>query len=139
MARDGIFPAIFGNVNDRYRTPITALIVQGTWAAVLAASGSYEQLFTDVIFTAWIFYGLAVAAVLVLRRRQPDRRRPFSVPGYPFLSLLFCGAAATLVGFNVFQQPRATLTGILLVATGLPIYLWRFRNRLTSNETEGLI
>ena len=139
MARDGIFPAIFGKVNDRYRTPMVALIVQGAWAAVLAASGSYQQLFTDVVFTAWIFYGLAVAAVLVLRRRQPERKRPFSVPGYPFLSLLFCGAAATLVVFNVMQQPRAALTGVLLVAAGLPIYLWRFRSRLTSNETEGLI
>lgn len=129
MARDGVFPAIFGKISDRYRTPMIALIVQGTWAAVLAASGSYQQLFTDVVFTAWIFYGLAVAAVLVLRKRLPEIKRPFSVPGYPFLSLLFCGAATTLVLYNVIQQPRSALIGISLVATGLPIYLWRSRHR----------
>jgi APA family basic amino acid/polyamine antiporter len=127
MARDGIFPNIFGRVNDRYRTPIIALIVQGLWAATLAASGSYQQLFTDVVFTAWVFYGMAVAAVLVLRRTQPHRKRPFSVPGYPFLSLLFCCAAALLVAGNVIQQPRAAFTGIVLVSTGLPIYFWRSR------------
>lgn len=125
MARDGIFPNIFGRVNDRYRTPMIALIVQGIWAAILATSGSYQQLFTDVVFTAWIFYGLAVAAVLVLRRTQPNMKRPFSVPGYPFLSLLFCGAATALVAANVIQQPRAAFTGTVLVATGVPIYFWR--------------
>ena len=129
MACDGIFPAIFGKVSDRYRTPMVALTVQGIWAATLAASGSYQQLFTDVVFTAWIFYGLAVAGVLVLRRRQPTIKRPFSVPGLPFLSLLFCGAAATLIGYNVTRQPRSALIGISLVATGLPIYLWRLRHR----------
>ena len=129
MACDGIFPAIFGKVSDRYRTPMVALTVQGLWAAMLEASGSYQQLFTDVIFTAWIFYGLAVAAVLVLRRRQPEIKCPFSVPGYPFLSLLFCGAATTLVLYYAIRQPRSAFIGISLVATGLPIYLWRLRHR----------
>lgn len=139
MACDGIFPAIFGKVSDRYRTPMVALTVQGIWAAMLAVSGSYQQLFTDVVFTAWIFYGLAVAAVLVLRRKQPEIARPFSVPGYPFLSLLFCGAATTLVLYNVIQQPRSALIGISLVVTGLPIYLWRLRNRRAGTVSEGAV
>ncbi len=128
MACDGIFPSVFGKLNNRFRTPTLALITQGIWAALLAVSGSYQQLFTDVVFTAWIFYGLAVAGVLILRRLQPERQRPFSVPGYPFLSLLFCGAAAVLVVSNVIQEPRAALTGLTLVATGLPVYFWQRRN-----------
>lgn len=132
MARSRVFPSIFGHLSDRYRTPIVALIVQGVWAAILAASGSYEQLFTDVVFAAWIFYGLAVAAVLVLRRTQPARARPFSVPGYPFLSLIFCGAAFLLVVSNVVQQPRAALVGIALILTGLPFYLLHLRSSRTS-------
>src|SRR6266567_5152416 len=67
MARQGLFPHILGHINNRYRTPSLALIVQGSWASILVSSGTYQQLFTDVIFTAWIFYGLAVAGVLVLR------------------------------------------------------------------------
>jgi len=85
MARDGAFPRAFGRISDQYQTPMLALIVQGAWAAVLAACGTYQQIFTDVIFTAWIFYGLAVAGVLVLRRNQPGLERPFRVPRYAWV------------------------------------------------------
>ena len=124
MARDGAFPRIFGRINDRYRTPMLALIVQGVWASVLAVSGSYQQIFTDVIFTAWIFYGLAVAAVLVLRHTQPQLERPFRVPGYPWVPLLFCAAAIGLVLSTVIEQPGGAFIGIGLVASGIPVYFF---------------
>jgi basic amino acid/polyamine antiporter, APA family len=122
MARDGVFPRVFGQISNHYRTPMLALIIQGVWSAVLAASGSYQQLFTDVIFTAWIFYGLAVAAVLVLRRTQPQLERPFRVPAYPWLSLLFCAAAIGLVLSTFIERPGSALIGIGLVASGIPVY-----------------
>jgi APA family basic amino acid/polyamine antiporter len=122
MARDAIFPQAFGQISERYRTPMLALIVQGIWAAVLAVSGTYQQLFTNVIFTAWIFYGLAVAAVLVLRRRQPQLARPFRVPGYPWVCLLFCAAALGLVLSAFRERPAGALVGIGLVACGIPVY-----------------
>jgi APA family basic amino acid/polyamine antiporter len=111
-------------MSDRYRTPVVALIVQGIWAAVLATSGSYQQLFTDVIFTAWIFYGLAVGGVLVLRHTQPQLERPFCVPGYPWVSLLFCVAAIGLVLSTVVARPVDALLGMGLVASGLPVYFF---------------
>jgi APA family basic amino acid/polyamine antiporter len=124
MARQGIFPAVFGRLSARYRTPVVALAVQGVWAAVLAASGSYQQLFTNVIFTAWIFYGLAVAGVLVLRRSQPQATLSFSVPGYPWLSLLFCVAAAGVILSTLIVRPAGAAIGIALVATGIPVYFF---------------
>jgi APA family basic amino acid/polyamine antiporter len=127
MAREGIFPAVFARLSVRYRTPMAALAVQGAWAATLAASGSYQQLFTDVIFTAWIFYGLAVAGVLVLRRSQPHVTRSFSVPGYPWLSLLFCVAAAGVILGTLIARPIGALIGIGLVGTGIPVYLFCIR------------
>jgi APA family basic amino acid/polyamine antiporter len=128
MARDGAFPRAFGQINDRYRTPTLALIVQGVWASVLAVSGSYQQIFTDVIFTAWIFYGLAVAAVLVLRHTQPQLERPFRVPGYPWVPLLFCAAAIGLVVSTAIGQPVGALIGIGLVSAGLPVYFFSVRS-----------
>jgi len=128
MARDNAFPRVFGQVSDRYRTPMLALMVQGVWSAVLAASGSYQQLFTDVIFTAWIFYGLAVAAVLVLRRTQPQLERPFCVPGYPWVSLLFCAAAIGLVLSTIIERPGGALIGIGLIAAGIPVYFFFIRS-----------
>jgi basic amino acid/polyamine antiporter, APA family len=124
MAEDGTFPRIFSHISNGRRTPMLALIVQGVWATLLAISGSYQQLFTDVIFTAWIFYGLAVAAVLVLRHTQPQLERPFCVPGYPWVSLLFCIAAAGLVLSTFIERPLGALTGIGLVASGVPVYFF---------------
>ena len=91
---------------------------------MLAASGSYEQLFTDVIFTAWIFYGLAVGAVLVLRHTEPELKRPFCVPGYPWLSVLFCVAATGLILNTLIERPRNASIGIGLVASGLPVHFF---------------
>ena len=122
MAREGLFPRAFGRLSDRYGTPAVALAVQGAWAATLATSGSYQQLFTDVIFTAWIFYGLAVAAVLVLRRTQSQLKRPFSVPGYPWLSLLFCAAAAGVIFSTLVKRPGGASVGLGLLAIGIPVY-----------------
>ncbi|HUJ19903.1 MAG TPA: amino acid permease, partial [Bryobacteraceae bacterium] len=65
QARDGLFFRAIGNIHHRYETPGVSILVQGIWASVLAVSGSYERLFSYVIFAAWIFYGLAVLGVVV--------------------------------------------------------------------------
>jgi APA family basic amino acid/polyamine antiporter len=101
---------------------------------MLAASGSYQQLFTDVVFTAWIFYGLAVGAVLVLRRTQPRLERPFRVPGYPWVSLLYCAAAMGLVLSTVVEQPEGAFIGIGLVASGIPIYFFFIKPSLDKDQ-----
>jgi len=134
MARDGIFPRLLGQVSKRCRTPFVALIVQGIWTAALAASGSYQQLFTDVIFTAWIFYGLAVAAVVVLRHTQPQLHRAFTVPGYPWLSLLFCLAAAGVILSTLIERPIRASLGLGLVATGVPVYFFCNKFRTTTAD-----
>lgn len=76
MASDGLFFRGLQRVHPRYGTPAPAIVVQGLWASVLALSGRYDQLFTYVIFAAWIFYGMTVAGVVVLRRKHPEWRRP---------------------------------------------------------------
>jgi APA family basic amino acid/polyamine antiporter len=136
MAREGIFPNLFGQVSSRYRTPMIALVLQGVWAAVLAASGSYQQLFTDVIFTAWVFYGLAVAAVIVLRRKQPNLERPFRVPGYPWLSIFFCLAAAGVVLNTFVTRPLSAAMGVGLIAIGIPIFLLMSKPNRVARETK---
>lgn len=136
MARGGVFPRAFGLRNGRYHTPMLALIVQGVWAAVLATSGSYQQLFTSVIFTAWIFYGLAVAAVLVLRRGQPELERPFCVLAYPWVPLLFCTAVVGLVLDAVIERPGSALIGIALIGSGVPVYIALVKsNRRLGSQT----
>ena len=89
MARDGAFFHAMGRVHPRYRTPAFSLIALSTWAAVLALSGSFDQLYTYVMFMMVLSYVAAVAGLFVLRRTQPDALRPYRCTGYPYLPALY--------------------------------------------------
>lgn len=128
MARDGLFFSALGRLDARWHAPVNALVVQGVWASVLAMGGTFHELFTYVVFTAWIFYGATVAGVIVLRRREPARQRPFRVPGYPWLSLLFTGAAVGLTASTIVAAPGNALRGVGLILLGVPLY-WLFHRR----------
>lgn len=122
MAEEGLFFPIFGKVSARFRAPVFAILVQGLWAAGLTLLGSFQELFTYVVFTGWIFYGLAVGGVIVLRIRRPELERPFRAPGYPWLPALFVLAAVGITLSAVIASPMHALFGIALVLTGLPLY-----------------
>jgi APA family basic amino acid/polyamine antiporter len=130
MARDGVFFKRLAVVHPRFGTPAFAITATALWAAVLALSGTFEQLLTYVVFTAWIFYAMGGIAVLILRRKEPNAVRPFRVPGYPITPLLFVASALVLVGNTVFAQPERAATGIAAVLIGTPaFFLWRAKAR----------
>jgi APA family basic amino acid/polyamine antiporter len=130
MARDGVFFARLGNVHERFGTPVFAIVLLAVWSAILAATGTFEQLLTYVVFAGWIFYGLGALAVFVYRRRAPDAPRPFRTPGYPLSPILFVLSAAVLVGNTLVTQPFRGVVGLCAVLSGAPaFYLWRSRDR----------
>ena len=123
MAKEGLFFPVFGKVSSRFHTPVYSILIQGVWASCLTLLGTFQELFTYVIFTAWIFYGLAGLAVIVLRIRRPEIERPFRVPGYPWLPALFALAALGMTLNAFVASPRHALFGIGLILTGLPVYV----------------
>lgn len=128
MARDRLFFKRLAEVHPRFRTPAIAVIASGVWSAVLACLGSFQQLFTYVIFAGWIFYGLGAASIFLYRRNQPDAPRPYRVPGYPWTPALFVAAAAALVLNTIISGPSGAAQGLGIVFLGLPAYLfWRRR------------
>lgn len=130
MARDGVFFERLAIVSPRFGTPAFAIIATTVWAAVLAASGTFEQLLTFVVFTGWIFYALGAMSVFVYRKRQPDAHRPFRVPGYPVTPLLFVLSAAGLVLNTIITQPLRAAAGLGVVLLGTPAYfVWRARSQ----------
>lgn len=134
MAKDGLFFRKLADVHPRYGTPAVAIIAGTLWAMVLAASGTFEQLLTYVVFVGWIFYALGAACVFVLRRTRPTAERPFRVPGYPWTPLLFIVAAAALVAKTIATQPGRAAVGIGVVLLGVPVYFaWRAANPPTPN------
>lgn len=135
MAEEGLFFPVFGRISARFRAPVFAIIVQGVWAAGLTLLGSFQELFTYVVFVGWIFYGLAVAGVIVLRIRRPKLARPFRVPGYPWLPALFTIAALGITVSAILASPIHALLGAALVLSGLPLYVV-FVTRLKSTHTD---
>jgi len=138
MARDGLLFAWASEVHPRYHTPHRAILVQGAWSCVLVATGTYRALFTRVVYTEWIFFGLMAIGLILLRRRQ-DLIRGYEIIGYPWVPLVFATSAFSIVVYQVISDPGSSLAGLGLVLLGLPIYhFWaRRRFRHPPNLQEG--
>jgi amino acid transporter len=122
MANDGLFFRIFGRISPKYHTPVVALVAHGVWAAALTLMGTFQELFTAVIFTAWIFYGLSVLGVIVLRVKEPNLPRPYRCPMYPIPPILFVLATVWIVGTTIVADFRHAISGLALIALGVPLY-----------------
>jgi APA family basic amino acid/polyamine antiporter len=128
MSRDGAFFHAMGRVHPRYRTPAISLIVIGAWSIVLALSGSYDQLYTYVMFMMILSYVAGVAALFILRRKRPDIPRPYRCTGYPYLPALYLLMAGAWALNSVVTRPKETLIGIAIVFLGAPFYaFWRWQ------------
>lgn len=129
MAKDRLFFRGVSSVHPRYRTPHISLIVQGIWASLLTLSGSYDQLFTYVIFASWLFYALGTFGIFVMRKKRPDAPRPYKTFGYPVVPAIFVIVAAWFVYNTIVTDPRDSLIGLGLVLLGLPAYFYWKRAR----------
>jgi basic amino acid/polyamine antiporter, APA family len=124
MAKDGLFFPSIAKVHPKYFTPAHSILALSFWAMLLVLSGSYEQLFTYVIFASWILYGMATASVLVLRRNRPEMPRPYKTLGYPVVPIVFVLVAAALILSTLQKSPRESLLGLVLIAAGTPFYFY---------------
>jgi APA family basic amino acid/polyamine antiporter len=130
MARDRLFFRRIAFVHPQHRTPSVSILALSAWGALLVLSGRYSQLYTYVIFASVILYGMAAAAVIVLRYKRPDLPRPYRTLGYPVVPVVFVIAIACLVVSTLLKSPRESLMGVVLVSLGLPFYFyWRKRSR----------
>lgn len=128
MARTRLFFQRLGKVSPKSKAPVWAIIAQSAWGCVLALSGTFDQITTYVIFALWLFFGVTVGAVFVLRRTMPDAERPYKTLGYPLVPILFILAAIWLVINSIVTSPVESLIGLVLIALGLPVYFF-FRRR----------
>lgn len=128
MAQDGVFFRSLARIHPRYRTPAMSILAQGAWAVALTFSGTYEQLYTYVVFAVFLFHAATGAAVFVLRRTRPDAPRPYRTWGYPVVPLVFILTALAFVANTLLERPVESLGGLGLLALGLPAYFfWRRR------------
>jgi APA family basic amino acid/polyamine antiporter len=124
MAKDKLFFKPLAEVTPRFHTPGKALIAQGIWTSLLTLSGTYDQLFTYVIFAGWIFYALGAGGIFLLRKQFPHNTRSYRVPGYPIVPLLFILVATWFVVNTLVEQTTDSLVGLVLLLLGVPFYLY---------------
>jgi basic amino acid/polyamine antiporter, APA family len=122
MAKDGLFFKKAGVSHPKFLTPHKAILLQLFWCLVLIISGSFNMLTEMLVFVAFIFYGCGAFGVIILRRKMPNENRPFKVPLYPIIPLVFTLFSAFLVYYSIVQSPGYAIIGLILVVLGVPLY-----------------
>jgi APA family basic amino acid/polyamine antiporter len=134
LARDNFFFSKIGEVNATTHAPTNAIIFVGMLSSLFAATGSYVEILSFVAVISHLFICLAVAAVIILRIREPDLHRPFRVWLYPFTPIAFLVVSAIYLGNLIFTRPASVSVGVAIVLAGLPFY-WYWRKK-ARNEGE---
>lgn len=130
MAVDGLFLKSASEIHPKFKTPHKAIIMQMFWCIALIITGSFDMLTEMLVFVAFIFYGCGAFGVIVLRRKMPETQRPFKVPLYPIIPLVFALFSLILVITTIYESPGKSCIGLGLVLLGLPIY--KYLNLSTS-------
>jgi APA family basic amino acid/polyamine antiporter len=121
MANDGLLVRWAAALHPHFSTPARAILLQAAWACALVMTDTYRGLFTRVVYTEWIFFGLLAVGIIVLRRR-PGYAPPFRMPWAPALPAAFALSSAAIVVNQVIADPLNSLIGLATVAAGLPVY-----------------
>lgn len=124
MSRDGLFFKNIARVHPRFLTPHVSIIFISLWSMVLSLSGTFEQLFTYVVFGQWLFFGLTGAAVFILRKKRPDLPRPYRTWGYPVTTAVFVLAAFLISVNSLVKEFWNSLAGLGIIILGLPAYFY---------------
>ena len=128
MAKNKLFFKQAASIHPKYKSPSNALIIQCVWACILTFTGTFNQLITYIIFASWIFYGMSAGAVIILRIKNPELKRPYKTPLYPWIPIIFILFAIFLTINTIMEAPRDAGIGTILILAGLPFYYYWNKN-----------
>ncbi|MFN2571467.1 MAG: APC family permease [Gemmatimonadales bacterium] len=125
MAQHGVFFKPVAALHPRFGTPARAIAIQTVLAAVLVASGTFNQIIAYFVFVTVLFVGLTVAGVFRIRRRSPDGS--YRTWGYPVTPVVFLLLVLLLLVLLGGHNPLQAAAGVAIVAAGIPAYMLLFR------------
>ena len=128
MAKEKMFFSSLGNIHTKFKTPHVSLIVQGIWSAVLVLSGTFDTITDYVIFAAWLFYMLGGLGIFILRKKYPERYRPYKAWGYPYVPIIFVIFSLLFLINSVVYNFANAMMGTMLISLGLPFY-WYWKKK----------
>ena len=132
MACDGLFFRSVAWIHPRTRVPVTAVLLQGAFAIVIAMSGTFNQILTYVMSVELVFLALTAMSLFIFRHRDIAAGTALrqGVPGHPVTTLLFTVAVVAVVVAMLWQYPKNSTIGFGIAAAGLPVYaFWRWKQR----------
>ncbi|MEW5902314.1 MAG: amino acid permease, partial [Acidobacteriota bacterium] len=131
MARDGLFFKRIAEAHPRFLTPHVSIIAIGVWSLILTLLlETFQRLFTYVVFGQWIFFGLTVGSVIILRKKKPDLPRPYRTLGYPVTPIFFIIAALFISLSSLINQFKEAMFGLMIILLGVPAYFyWKRKQR----------
>ncbi len=140
MSDSKIFFKQAGKVHPKFHTPGNAVLILGVWSSLFVLSGSFDLLADMFIFIGWVFYGLVILGLFILRRRMPTAERPYKTWGYPLVPILFLLFTAVYIVTTLYTditnyvEGRSSIInsvfGLLLTAAGIPLYYYfKWKNK----------
>jgi APA family basic amino acid/polyamine antiporter len=138
MAESKIFFRMAGKVHPKFHTPGNSVIILGVWSSLLVLSGSFDILADMFVFMGWVFYGLVIIGLFILRKKMPLAERPYKAWGYPLVPFIFILFTVIYIGTTLYNDIDNYVSGkspiinsvfgLLLTATGIPLYFY-FKKR----------
>jgi APA family basic amino acid/polyamine antiporter len=130
MAQDGLFFKKLARVHPRFRTPVSAIITQSSWAIILLLFwGTFEDLITYVVFIDWIFFGLTAVSIYVFRYKRKEAARPYKTLGYPITPIIFITITGFFVMNTLIEKPKQALVGLVFMSIGV-LFFYFFKRRV---------
>ncbi len=123
MSKDSSFFRYLAHIDERFRTPIRAIMLNAIWSIGFVIWGTFSKLIFFTGLLVWIFFAAAVGGIFILRKKMPDLERPFKVWGYPFTPALFVIVCLWICLDIFLRYPKQSFFGLLLAASGIPVYL----------------
>jgi basic amino acid/polyamine antiporter, APA family len=121
MAQEKVFFKKVAYVHPVFKTPYVALVYTCVWSCVLVITGTFDQITNLVVFSTYLFFGLAAAGLIKMKIQKKITKKVIGYPVIPVIIILFCGV---LVINTLIVQFRASLLGLLLMFSGVPFYFW---------------
>ncbi len=125
MADENRFFKKAAAVHPVFRTPHVALIYSSAWSCLLIITGTFDRLTNLVVLSSYLFFGLSAWGLIKLKMQK---RVTVKVIGYPFTPLVIVLFSIALIISNIIADPKQSITGLLLVLSGLPFY-WFFKRK----------
>ncbi|HUR31679.1 MAG TPA: amino acid permease [Saprospiraceae bacterium] len=126
MGEDKVFFPWLADLHPSFRTPIKAVLLQSSWAALLMVFwGTFENLTTYVVFMDWIFMTMAAIGIFIFRKKPvPPETGTYRVPLYPVIPFIFIGISVWFLVSTLIGRPVQAIAGIILMGIGLPVYYY---------------